>query len=131
MATSPVELLRIAQAEKKRSDVEENPTLRREAAEKAWLAVVEATDAFLAKKKVYIIKGPEAHKDRRDKLKMLGYRDLAGQYSIFETDLHGDCFYSICDPQELAIQLEKVQRFVRKTRETSTLRRRLLARKRN
>ena len=65
----------------------------REAAEKAWLAVTEATDYFLLRRGVRIAPGPRAHVDRRQALTTLGRDDLRKTYSDLAESLHGEFFY--------------------------------------
>ena len=65
----------------------------REAAEKVWLAVVEATDHYLALKGVVIASGPRAHMQRRRAFATLDRDDLRRTYSDLASTLHGDIFY--------------------------------------
>jgi hypothetical protein len=65
----------------------------REAAEKAWLAVVEATDRYLARKGIVIPEDRTAHSQRRRALYTLGRDGLRRTYSDLAISLHGDVFY--------------------------------------
>src|SRR5271157_5548401 len=65
----------------------------REAAEKAWLAVVEATDRLLRAKGVPIPPGPRAHVERRAGLTALNLEELRRTYSDLAESLHGEIFY--------------------------------------
>ncbi len=66
----------------------------RDAAEKAWNAVVQATDFVMQRNGRSPLPGPAAHRDRRDFLEGIGRRDLAQKYTYFAEVLHGDVFYS-------------------------------------
>ena len=66
----------------------------REAGEKAWLAVVEATDRFLARHGVHVELGPRAHFRRRSALPMLGRDVLRREYYVLSESLHGDLIYA-------------------------------------
>jgi hypothetical protein len=80
----------------------------REAAEKAWLAVTEATDHYLGQRGVTFpsdIMPAEMHRFRRTNLeerKEKGDTDAAtvlGDYLDLRDSLHGDCFYGgACGP---------------------------------
>ena len=65
----------------------------REAAETAWLAVVEATDRLLGTKGIQIAAGPRAHVERRAGLTTLHLDELRRTYSDLAESLHGEFFY--------------------------------------
>jgi hypothetical protein len=66
----------------------------RQAAEKAWLAVVEATDFYLLKDHGVQVEGDErAHAQRRRYLRQLDRGDLENSYVLLSQNLHGDIFY--------------------------------------
>lgn len=65
----------------------------RQAGEKAWLAVVEATDRFLGKHGVRVPNDETAHAERRKGLRTLNRYDLVKSYNDLSNSLHGDLFY--------------------------------------
>lgn len=65
----------------------------RQAAEKAWLAVVESTDRFIGKHGFRIPADSTAHSERRRALSKLGRDDLRAKYNDLSATLHGDVFY--------------------------------------
>jgi len=66
----------------------------RQSAEKAWLAVVEATDLYLLKNHGIRVDGDErAHQQRRRYLRQLDRGDLESAYVLLSQKLHGDIFY--------------------------------------
>lgn len=87
---------------------------RREAAEKAWLAVIEATDTILGSGGISVTPGRSAHAERKRSLEQMGRRDLSQEYSIFADQFHGDCFYDgICPTDaELRLKLQSASQFV-------------------
>lgn len=104
-----------------KAGLEEQSDLRiRAAAEKAWLAVVDATNAYLAQVGVVIKEGIAAHAQRRKALQKFAdegsARDavLLGKYLAFREELHGECFYGgQCGLEaELRNKLEKAKMYV-------------------
>jgi hypothetical protein len=95
-----------------------DPVRVRDAAEKAWNAVVEATDAL-----IYAFTGsrPMSHYERRVALreierrfegaKRLGLRDrYMARYKV----LHGETFYEgVVDLGEVEVELEKVEEYLK------------------
>jgi len=95
-----------------------DPVRVRDAAEKAWNAVVQATDAF-----VYAFTGsrPLSHYERRvalrdierrfEGVKRLGLRDrYMERYKV----LHGETFYEgLVDLGEVEVELEKVEEYLK------------------
>lgn len=66
----------------------------RQAAEKTWLAVVEATDLYLARMhNIVVPMDRTAHVERRRFLRDTGRGDLAIRYGHFSETLHGEIFY--------------------------------------
>ncbi len=65
----------------------------RQAAEKAWLSVVRATDLYLRHKHHLRITSERPHAERRSNLRQVGREDLARVYSDLSQTLHGDIFY--------------------------------------
>lgn len=90
----------------------------RQAAEKAWLTVVEATDLFLAAKhNVRVHADERAHAERRRYLRDLNHGDLERAYSYLSQTLHGDIFYfgEPIKPATLRGFFEEAADFVEKT----------------
>jgi hypothetical protein len=95
-----------------------DPVRVRDAAEKAWNAVVQAADAL-----VYAFTGsrPMSHYERRvalrdlerrvESVKRLGLRDrYMARYKV----LHGETFYEgVVDLEEVKTELEKVEEYIR------------------
>ena len=66
----------------------------RQASEKAWLAVVEATDSYLlAKHNISVPLDRTAHMERRKYLRATDRGDLEVTYGHLADTLHGDVFY--------------------------------------
>ena len=66
----------------------------RQASEKAWLAVVQATDRFLQHEHgLYVTADERAHRERRGYLRTLNRGDLESTYVLLSQRLHGDIFY--------------------------------------
>ena len=90
----------------------------RQAAEKAWLAVVEATDWFLADgHNIRVDADERAHLQRRKYLLSLDRGDLERTYSHLAQTLHGDVFYFAepFDPATLRRFFEEAAGFVEET----------------
>ncbi len=79
----------------------------RQAAEKAWNAVVQATDYAMYARGTTPVAGREAHRDRRDFLERIGRWDLAQKYTYFAERLHGDVFYSGAE-----VSMEALRRYL-------------------
>ena len=102
--------------------VENNDTIRiRDAAEKAWNAVVQATNALIL---YYLGKTPSSHWERRRLLRelervkpeveSLGLRD---RYSARERNLHELVFYEgVIDVNDVEFELEKAKRYIEDVR---------------
>jgi len=65
----------------------------RQAAEKAWLSVVEATDAYLLKHNIRVNAAENPHMERRRHLRQLNRDEWARTYSDLSQTLHGELFY--------------------------------------
>lgn len=106
---TPQEIYKVALQERKSKD----PLERREACEKAWLAVVEAVDAFLKKNNMYVHKGkPEAHSERKEFLAKLAFKDMTARritslVSEVTEYLHGTCFYEGKDSAYMDVLLNE------------------------
>ena len=96
---------------------ENNAYVIRDAAEKAWNAVVQATNALILS---YLGKVPSSHWERRrllrelekmyPEIEKLGLRD---RYSARERNLHELVFYEgIIDVEDIKIEIEKAKRFI-------------------
>jgi len=103
--------------ELKRASKEGKPTLIRDACEKGWLAVVEATNAFFLKRG---LEPAESHKERREKLwkleaeddavRTLGFYDRVNARAF---SLHVQGFYEgALDEESVRRELEKVRRYI-------------------
>jgi len=92
----------------------------RQAAEKAWNAVVQATDSAMAAHGRTPLPGRDAHRDRREFLESIGRADLAREYAYFSERLHGDIYYGgeRVAPEAMRRYLDEVEAFVRHAAET-------------
>jgi hypothetical protein len=102
--------------------VENNDAIRiRDAAEKAWNAIVQATNALIL---YYMGKTPSSHWERRRLLRelervkpeveSLGLRD---RYSARERNLHELVFYEgVIDVNDVEFELEKAKRYIEDVR---------------
>jgi hypothetical protein len=106
-----------AREELEQALVQNNAVLVRDAAEKAWNAVVQATDHFMRTHGRTALPGRDAHRDRRDFLVGVGRRDLAEKYTFFAERLHGDVFYGGAIPPaaELRLYMDEVSDYLGRT----------------
>lgn len=95
-AWGPVDILQAAKQELAQSRAEPDPLVsflqRRQAAEKAWLAVAEATDRAFGLPG----RGPAANQARRKALRALDAAagtQLLDEFDRYQRVLHGACFY--------------------------------------
>ena len=105
-----------------RDGIANNDMIRvRDAAEKAWNAVIQATNALIL---YYIGKTPSSHWERRrllrelerekPEMESLGFRD---RYSARERNLHEMVFYEgLIDVSDAELELEKAKRYVEDVR---------------
>jgi len=105
-----------------RDGIANNDMIRvRDAAEKAWNAVIQATNALIL---YYIGKTPSSHWERRrllrelerekPEMESLGFRD---RYSARERNLHEMVFYEgLIDVSDVELELEKAKRYVEDVR---------------
>ena len=86
----------------------------RDAAEKAWNAVVQATDHLMQAHGRIPLPGREAHRARRDFLEETGHPELAQKYTYFAERLHGDMFYggAMLPAQRVRQYLEEVRDYL-------------------
>lgn len=87
---------------------------RREAAEKAWNAVVQVTDAMLSRLGLDVPMDKTAHVVRSNYMLGIGLDNLAMKYSYFADVLHGNCFYFGRCPDDDAFQrlLDEVGQYI-------------------
>ena len=97
---------------------ENNTTKIRDSAEKAWNAVIQASNALILR---YTDRVPSSHWERRRLLRELekahpeiekmGFRD---RYSARERNLHELVFYEgIIDIEDIRVELEKARKFIK------------------
>jgi len=91
----------------------------RDAAEKAWLAALQATDAAMERHGLFPEPGPRAHLTRHEFLEKSGRRDLSTQLRAFADRLHGEYFYfgAVPDRAGMTLSLDEVSEFVRRLEE--------------
>jgi hypothetical protein len=87
----------------------------RDAAEKAWLAALQAIDFAMSSHGLYPQPGPMAHESRHRFLKRAGREDLSRQLSYFADQLHGQVFYigSVPPRDKMHLAIDEVAQFVR------------------
>ena len=87
----------------------------RDAAEKAWLAAVQAIDHAMSRHGLLPEPGAMAHESRHKFLRKIGRDDLSRQLSVFADQLHGQVFYSGAVPERkrMELSLDEVSQFVR------------------
>jgi hypothetical protein len=105
-------------AKREFSESKGDPVKVRDAAEKAWNAVVQATDAL-----IYALTGvrPMSHYERRVALRDLERRfegarrlGLRDRYMARYKVLHGEAFYEgVVDLEEIEVELGKVEEYIR------------------
>ena len=86
----------------------------RDAAEKGWLAVAQATDRFIKNNTGLVIEpGPDASERRVEALVDAGRYDILQQYRNLRDGLHSMCFYGgRCPVRVLVVDLEHAQQYV-------------------
>lgn len=91
----------------------------RDAAEKAWLAALQAVDAAMERHGEFPEPGPRSHVTRHQFLERMGRRDLSTMLHAFADRLHGKYFYfgAVPDKQALSMDLDEVSDFVRRVHE--------------
>ena len=85
-----------------------NVFLYRNAADKAFLALVIAINTY-----IYAMKGivPRSHSERRRILREVGREDLKALYSDLMKTLHEEAFYEgVYQPDEVKYALEKIEK---------------------
>jgi len=88
----------------------------RDGAEKAWNAVVQATDHVMRVRGRTPLPGRDSHRDRREFLEGIGRSDLARDFTYFAERLHGDVFYTGASvtPETARRYLDEVEEYVRR-----------------
>jgi hypothetical protein len=91
----------------------------RDAAEKAWLAVIQATDAAMSRHGLIPEPGPAAHQSRHRFLERAGRDDLSGRLHEMDDRLHARYFYygDLPDRKLLEAGLEQAADYVRRVTE--------------
>ena len=91
----------------------------RDGAEKAWNAVVQATDHAMRVRGRTPLPGRDSHRDRREFLESIGRTDLAREYTYFAERLHGDVFYAgaSTSPDTARQFVHEVEDYIRKVSE--------------
>jgi hypothetical protein len=108
------DLLAFARQEALEGYKSDDPIRIRDAAEKAWNAVLHATDLGMRSRGHMPTPGPQAHTDRHRFLEKIGRHDLQMQLAFFSDRLHGSCFYEGAIPEEriMTVWLDKVQQYI-------------------
>jgi hypothetical protein len=104
------EILDYAFEEFDRSEKLRDMILYRNAADKGFLALVEAINEY-----IYLVKGfvPRGHSERRRVLREIGREDLRAVYSDLMKTLHDEAFYEgIYQPDEVRYALNKVKHVI-------------------
>jgi hypothetical protein len=94
--------------------------LYRNAADKAFLALVIAINAYIS-----IVEGvePSSHSERRRILRKIGREDLRALYSDIMRTLHEEAFYEgIYQPDEVEYAIRKVEEVITRLREEARAR---------
>lgn len=89
--------------------------LYRNAADKVFLALVIAVDAYIK-----VVEGvePSSHSERRRVLRKMGREDLRALYSDLMKTLHDEAFYEgVYQPDEVEYALKKVEEILSKLEE--------------
>jgi HEPN domain-containing protein len=101
------EVLGYAEEEFRRALETKDILLYRNAADKAFLALVIAVNGFIVLRTSAI---PRSHSDRRKFLRELGREDLRATYSDLMRTLHDEAFYEgVYDPEEVKYAIKRVR----------------------
>ncbi|MFZ8794978.1 MAG: PaREP1 family protein [Acidilobaceae archaeon] len=101
------EILGYAEEEFRRALETKDILLYRNAADKAFLALVIAVNGFIVSRAGLT---PRSHSDRRRFLRELGREDLRAIYSDLMRTLHDEAFYEgVYDPEEVKYAIKKVR----------------------
>ena len=87
----------------------------RDAAEKAWLAALQAIDHAMSRHGLLPEPGAMAHESRHKFLRKIGRDDLSKQLSVFADQLHGQVFYfgAVPERKRMELAVDEVSQFVR------------------
>jgi len=87
----------------------------RDAAEKAWLAALQAIDHAMSRHGQLPEPGAMAHESRHKFLRKIGRDDLSKQLSVFADQLHGQVFYfgAVPERKRMELAVDEVSQFVR------------------
>ncbi|RLE56050.1 MAG: hypothetical protein DRJ40_06480 [Thermoprotei archaeon] len=104
------EILRYAIEELDKALRLNNVFLYRNAADKAFLALVVAINTYIYQKLGTV---PQSHSERRRLLREMGREDLRALYSDLMKTLHEEAFYEgIYQPEEVKYAIEKVGKLI-------------------
>ncbi len=111
--------LRTARAEMEEGFASNDYVKVRDGAEKAWNAILQATDHAMRVRGRTPLPGRDAHRDRREFLESIGRGDLAREFTYFAERLHGDVFYAgaSVSPAMGRAYMDEVEAYIRKVSE--------------
>jgi len=91
----------------------------RDAAEKGWLAILQATDAAMERQGVFPEPGARAHITRHEFLEGVGRQDLSDALHMFADKLHGSYFYfgAVPDRRGMGVVLDEEAGCIRRVTE--------------
>ncbi|MGC8598097.1 MAG: PaREP1 family protein [Thermocladium sp.] len=111
MFMSALEILNYAKEELDKALKLKDMPLYRNAADKAFLALIIAINAFIYGKTGVI---PKNHGERRRILREIGREDLRALYSDLMRTLHDEAFYEgVYEPDEVSYAINKIENLVR------------------
>lgn len=111
MLRSALEILNYAKEEFDKALKTRDMYLYRNAADKAFLALIIAVNAFIYSKLGVV---PSNHSERRRLLRELGREDLRALYSDLMRTLHEEAFYEgVYEPEEVKYAIGKVEEVIR------------------
>jgi len=107
-----------AAKELERAEKENNAILFRDACEKGWNAIIQATNALFIKKNLPLARSHWERCKRLEELETVDRRiedlGLADRFSARDYHLHEQGFYEgILDPATVKIELKKVERYIK------------------
>ncbi|ADN50810.1 PaREP1 family protein [Vulcanisaeta distributa] len=111
MFMSALEVLNYAKEELDKALRLKDMLLYRNAADKAFLALIIAINAFIYGKTGVI---PRNHGERRRILREIGREDLRALYSDLMRTLHDEAFYEgVYEPDEVSYAINKIENLIR------------------
>ncbi len=112
MFMSALEVLNYAKEELNKALRLKDMLLYRNAADKAFLALIIAINAFIYGKTGVI--PPRNHGERRRILREIGREDLRALYSDLMRTLHDEAFYEgVYEPDEVSYAINKIENLIR------------------